>query len=223
VSNRELESYSYAVSHDLRAPLRAINGFSRLIEDEYAMQLDERGKNYLGRVRAGAERMSTLIDDLLKLSQISRRAMQNAPVDLSALARDIVEELHTAEAARAVEWTIASGLATRGDPGLMRIAIQNLLANAWKYSSKRATAHIEFGSTEKEGRKIYFVRDDGAGFDMAYVGKMFQAFQRLHPAEAFPGSGIGLATVARVIHRHGGEVWAEGRENEGATFYFTVG
>ena len=222
VSNRELESYSYAVSHDLRAPLRAINGFSRLIEDEYTSQLDERGKNYLGRVRTGAERMSVLIDDLLKLSQISRQEMQSRPVDLSALALEITAELRAADPARAVEWNIAPGLAITGDPGLIRVALQNLLSNAWKYTSKRDLARIEFGTTQKDGREVYFVRDNGAGFDMAYADKLFGAFQRLHSPDAFPGTGIGLATVARVIHRHGGEVWAEGRENEGATFYFTV-
>ena len=225
VANRELESFSYSVSHDLRAPLRAISGFSRLIESDHAGQMDEHGKMLLQRVGAAAERMGQLIEDLLKLSRISRQEMQTGPVDLSALARSVAEELQAGEPERRtrIQWEIAPGVQVVGDAGLLRVALQNLLGNAWKYSSKRDAARIEFGSAEKDGRPVYFVRDTGAGFDMAYANKLFGAFQRLHAADDFPGTGIGLATVARIIHRHGGEVWAEGKVNEGASFYFSLG
>jgi light-regulated signal transduction histidine kinase (bacteriophytochrome) len=223
LANRELEAFSYSVSHDLRAPLRAIHGFSRLVEQQYASQIDERGRDMLRRVSAGAEKMGQLIDDLLKLSQISRQAMRTGPVDLSALAREVAGELQAETPKRKVEWVIAAQLTAEGDPGLLRAVLQNLLGNAWKYSSRRELARIEFGVGEKDGRAAYFLRDNGAGFDMAYAHKLFGAFQRLHSAAEFPGTGIGLATVARAIHRHGGEVWAEGRMGEGATFYFSLG
>ncbi len=222
VANRELESFSYSVSHDLRAPLRAIEGFSSLIEKEYSAALDDRGKGYFRRVRTGASRMAALIDDLLKLSRISRQEMQRAPVDLSALVRDVADELQSAEPTRRVEWTIAPDAVAQGDPGLLRIALQNLIGNAWKYSSKRAIARIEFKATQWKGRPAFVVSDNGEGFDMAYADRLFGAFQRLHSEEEFPGSGIGLATVARIIRRHGGEVGAEGKAHEGASFYFTL-
>ena len=223
VANRELEAFSYSVSHDLRAPLRAIDGFSRLVQEKYAGQIDKEGRDMLRLVSAGAEKMGHLIDDLLKLSRVSRREMRIAPVDLSAMAREVVEELRAAEPERRAEWVIAPEVSVEGDPGLLRVVLQNLFGNAWKYSSGCDAARIEFGVGEKGGRPVYFVRDNGAGFDMAYAQKLFVAFQRLHSPAEFSGTGIGLATVARVIHRHGGEVWAEGRVGEGASFFFTLG
>jgi PAS domain S-box-containing protein len=223
VANNELEAFSYSVSHDLRAPLRAIQGFSRLVETQYAGQIDDQGKGMLARVSAGAQKMSLLIDDLLNLSRISRQTMRVGPVDLSALAREVVDELHAGEPGRRTEWIIAPGVAAAGDSGLLRVLLQNLIGNAWKYSSRREDARIEFGVTQQDGRPVYFVRDNGAGFDMAYAKKLFGAFQRLHTAAEFPGSGIGLATVARILHRHGGKAWAEGCVGEGATFYFSLG
>jgi signal transduction histidine kinase len=223
VANHELEAFSYSVSHDLRAPLRAIQGFSRMVEQQYAGQIDEKGRDMLRRVSAGAEKMGLLIDDLLRLARISRQAMHFGRVDLSVLVREVLEELRGAEPERRVEWTIAPQVSVEGDPGLLRVMLQNLIGNAWKYSSRRELARIEFGVIDKEGHPVYFVRDNGAGFDMAYSDKLFGAFQRLHTTAEFPGSGIGLATVARILHRHGGTAWAEGRENEGATFYFSLG
>lgn len=223
VANRELEAFSYSVSHDLRAPLRAINGFSALLEEQYAEKIDEQGKDMLRRLCAGADKMGHLIDDLLNLSKISRREMQIEPVDLSLLAHEAAEELQASEPGRQVEWIIVPHASAKGDRGLLQVALQNLLGNAWKYSSKREQARIEFGVVEKAGRVTYFVRDNGAGFDMAYAHKLFGAFQRLHPPTEFPGTGIGLATVARIIRRHGGEVWAEGAVNAGASFYFCLG
>jgi signal transduction histidine kinase len=222
VANRELEAFSYSVSHDLRAPLRAISGFTRMIEDEYGARLDGPGRALLGRVRGGAERMGDLIDDLLKLSQISRQELNIEPVDLSALAREAAEELRSAEPGRRIEWVIAPGVTAMGDAGLLRVALRNLLGNAWKYSSRREQARIEFGAAAAGGRSEYFVRDNGAGFDMARAGKLFGAFQRLHAPSEFPGTGVGLATVARVLHRHGGDIRAEARVGEGASFYFTL-
>ena len=222
-ANRELEAFSYSVSHDLRAPLRAINGFGRIIEDEFAAQLGERGMALFVRIRAGVERMNNLIDDLLALSQISRQSIRVGPVDLSALAREVADELQSGESLRRVEWVIAQQVIAEGDEGLLKVMLQNLIGNAWKYSSKREAARIEFGIDEKDGQSVYFVRDNGAGFDMAYVRKLFGAFQRLHSTAEFPGNGIGLATVARIIRRHGGEIRAEGRPGAGASFYFTLG
>ena len=222
VANKELEAFSYSVSHDLRAPLRAIHGFSRLVEQQYASRIDEQGRDMLRRVGAGAQKMGLLIDDLLRLSRISRQPMQIEPVDLSVLAWEVAGELQAEAPERKVEWVIAPQVSAEGDPGLLRVVLQNLIGNAWKYSSRRDAARIEFGVAEKDGRPAYFVRDNGAGFDMAYAQKLFGAFQRLHAEAEFPGTGIGLATVSRVIHRHGGEVWAEGRVGEGAAFWFSL-
>jgi len=220
--NRELEAFSYSVSHDLRAPLRSIDGFSQSLLEDYAGRLDDTGRDYLCRVRAASQRMAQLIDDLLNLSRITRAEIYREEVDLSALARSIVAELQKSQPERPVEFTIAPGLAAEGDARLLRIALENLLNNAWKFTSKHPAARIEFGAMEQEGQTVYFIRDDGAGFDMAYADKLFGAFQRLHTASEFPGTGIGLATVQRIIHRHGGCVWARGEVERGATFYFTL-
>jgi light-regulated signal transduction histidine kinase (bacteriophytochrome) len=222
VANTELEAFSYSVSHDLRAPLRAIQGFSRLVETQYAGQIDDQGKDMLRRVGAGAQKMALLIDDLLNLSRISRQAMRIGPVDLSALAREVVEELHAGEPARRTEWVIAPQLAAQGDAGLLRVLLQNLLGNAWKYSSRRDDARIELGRVEQEGRMVYFVRDNGAGFDKDHAAKLFKPFERLHSEHEFPGTGIGLALVHLIVQRHGGRIWAESAPGRGSTFRFTL-
>jgi PAS domain S-box-containing protein len=221
-ANRELEAFCYSVSHDLRAPLRSIDGFSQAMLEDYGDQLGPNASNHLQRVRAATQRMGQLIDDLLKLSRLTRSEMRREPVNLSALARTVAAELQQREPRRQVTLTIAEGLTATGDPQLLRIALENLLGNSWKFTSKHAQARIEFGKLERADRPVYFVRDDGAGFDMAYAGKLFGAFQRLHTRADFPGTGIGLATVQRVIHRHGGRLWAEGQVEKGATFYFTL-
>ena len=221
-ANRELEAFSYSVSHDLRAPLRSIEGFSQILIEDYAAHLDEEGRGYLHRVRASSRRMALLIDDLLDLSRVTRTEMRRRSVDLSALARDISEELRKSRPWRKVEFEIQDGLVANGDARLLRVALWNLLDNAWKFTAKEPNPRIEFASTLREGRRVYRVTDNGAGFDERYSDKLFGAFQRLHSSEEFEGTGIGLATVARIVHRHGGEVWAEGRIGEGAIFYFTL-
>jgi PAS domain S-box-containing protein len=220
--NKELEAFSYSVSHDLRAPLRVVDGFSKMLLDCYAERLEAQGQHYLQRVREGAQRMDELINDLLTLSRITRAEIHWESVDLTALTRAIVAQLQAAQPERRVECVITDGVVVQGDPGLLRVALENLLGNAWTYTNKHATARIEFGVTQEDGQRIYFVRDDGAGFDMAYADKLFGAFQRLHGAEDFEGTGIGLATVQRIIRRHGGRLWAEGTVERGATFYFTI-
>jgi light-regulated signal transduction histidine kinase (bacteriophytochrome) len=222
-ANKELEAFSYSVSHDLRAPLRSIDGFSRILQEDYAAQLDHEAQNSLTRVRAAAQRMAQLIDDLLRLSRVTRSELQTVAVDLTALAGEAVATLHPAGSVRPVRWTIAPGLAAEGDPRLLRIVLDNLLGNAWKFTGPQPEAHIEFGQAATERGPAFFVRDNGAGFDMAYAGKLFGAFQRMHTMAEFPGTGIGLATVQRIIHRHGGHVWAESAVGQGATFYFTLG
>jgi len=222
VANEELEAFSYSVSHDLRAPLRGIDGFSQALLEDYADKLDEDGKDYLHRVRAASQRMALLIDDLLDLSRITRSQMHREIVDLSAIARTIAAELSKTQPERQVEFCIAEGIVANADARLLRIVLENLLGNAWKFTQKQPQAKIEFGAVEQGDKPVYFVRDNGAGFDMAYSDKLFGAFQRLHTTAEFPGSGIGLATVQRVIHRHGGQVWAEGAVGQGATFYFTL-
>jgi len=220
--NKELEAFSYSVSHDLRAPLRSIDGFSQALLEDYTGHLDGEGQDYLRRVRAATQRMAQLIDDLLALSRVTRAEMHRDDVNLTAMAQDVADELRKTEPGREAEFIIAPGLRASGDRRLLRVALVNILGNAWKFTSTHPRACIEFGTTEQEGTKAYFVRDDGAGFDMAYVGKLFGAFQRLHGADEFKGTGIGLATVQRIIHRHGGRVWAEGAVGQGATFYFTL-
>jgi signal transduction histidine kinase len=221
-ANKELESFSYSVSHDLRAPLRSIDGFSSALLEDCGPQLDQSGKDYLHRVRAASQRMSQLIDDMLNLARVTRRTMERETVDLSRLAKSIAGDLSKEEPGRQVEFSIAEGLTADADSGLLKIAMQNLIGNAWKYTSAHQHARIEVGRVKHNGGSAYFVRDDGAGFDPRYVERLFGAFQRLHAATEFPGTGIGLATVQRIIHRHGGEVWAEGGVESGATFYFTL-
>ena len=227
-ANKELEAFAYSVSHDLRAPLRSIDGFSQVLLEDYAEELDAQGKDYLQRVRRGSQHMAQLIDELLKLSRVTRGEISRERVDLSALAQTIAAELQKIQSEPQVEFIAAPGLLANGDPRLLRVVLENLLGNAWKFTGKCAHARIEFGvlnSSEKArqaNKPVYFVRDNGAGFEMAYVDKLFTAFQRLHGANEFPGTGIGLATVQRIIHRHGGRVWAEGTVDGGATFYFTL-
>lgn len=222
-ANRELESFSYSVSHDLRAPLRSIDGFSRALLEDCKDKLDERGRDYLARVCRSAERMGLLIDDLLSLSRVTRADLNRDRVDLSALVRTIAEELQRTAPGRAVEWVIGEGLEARGDTLLLRIVLENLLGNAWKFTAKREHARIEFGRQSTNGAPSFYVCDNGAGFDMTYSPKLFGVFQRLHSMAEFPGTGVGLATVQRIIRRHGGEIWAEGEVDRGATFYFHLG
>ena len=221
-ANKELESFSYSVSHDLRAPLRGIDGFSQALEEDYGGNLDAAGKNYLGRIRAGTRRMGVLIDDLLNLARVTRAEMYREKIDLTKMAGDIFRELQASEPERKVLVKVDKGLAADGDNRLVRVALQNLLGNAWKFTSKRPEAKIEFGKLGSNGSKAYYVRDNGAGFDPTYAARLFGAFQRLHSMEEFPGTGIGLATVQRIVHRHGGRVWAEGAVNQGATVFFTL-
>lgn len=222
VVNKELESFSYSVSHDLRAPLRAMAGFSNILIEDYEDKLDDAGRAYLRRIIAASDRMSRLIDGILDLSRISRRQVLREDVRLSELAEQIIAEMRATEPARDVEVLIEPNLVARGDNDLVGSILQNLLANAWKFTSKKPSAHITFGAIEKKGKQVFFVRDDGAGFDMAYIEKLFGTFQRLHTEEDFKGTGVGLATVRRIAHLHGGEVWAEGAVGQGATFYFTL-
>jgi light-regulated signal transduction histidine kinase (bacteriophytochrome) len=222
-ANRELEAFSYSVSHDLRAPLRSIDGFSQALLDDCGSALDEDGRRYLRYVRESAQEMERLIDGLLDLSRVTRAGLHRARVDLAALARSILERLAAADPGRRVEIVVPGEIPASADPALLGIALQNLLGNAWKFTSKRPLGRIEVGVVEQPGRPVYFVRDDGAGFDMAHARRLFGAFQRLHGEREFAGTGIGLATVARIVHRHRGEVWAEGRVGGGATFYFTLG
>lgn len=219
-SRRELEAFSYSVSHDLRAPLRGIDGFARILQQRYAEGLDAQARHYLERIRAGTQRMGGLIDDLLRLSRISRAQLEWQPVDLAVVATEIVERLRESEPQREVEVVVADGLWTRGDAHLLRIVLDNLLSNAWKFTSHTAHARIEVGV---EADRVFFVRDNGAGFDMQYAERLFAPFQRLHDADEFEGNGIGLATVQRIIVRHGGWIQAEGVRGGGATFRFTVG
>ncbi len=220
--NKELESFSYSVSHDLRAPLRSIEGFGRLLEQDCAAQLDEAGKDYVQRMCRAAQRLASLIDDLLDLTRINRAEIRPEDVDLSALAREITEELRQGAPQRRVAVSVEDGLRARGDPRLLRIALQNLLDNAWKYSSKIENARVDFGCDRSKGQAVFFVRDNGAGFDMAYADKLFAPFQRLHNPREFEGTGVGLASVARVVKRHGGSIWADAAPGKGATFLFTL-
>jgi signal transduction histidine kinase len=226
-TNRELEAFSYSVSHDLRAPLRAIDGFSQILQEDYEHALDDEGMDYLGRVRAASGHMATLIDDLLDLSRVGRRPLRREHVDLTRLATGIVEELRASQPGREVEFLATENIMAWGDESLLKVALENLLGNAWKFTAREDEARVEFGADRNPGpgspSPLYYVRDNGAGFDQTYADKLFGAFQRLHGQDEFEGTGIGLATVARIVHRHGGLVWAEGTVGEGATFYFTLG
>ncbi len=220
--NSELEAFSYSVSHDLRAPLRGIDGFSQALLEDYSDQLDPKARDYLNRVRAAAQRMGELIDDLLQLSQIGRAEIKPEQVDLSSLARAAVADQKKHEPERQIDVHVQEGVNAQADNRLMRVVFDNLLGNAWKFTAKTASARVEFGTTIREGDVAYFIRDNGAGFDMAYADKLFRPFQRLHSESDFRGTGIGLATVHRIIDRHGGRVWAEGAVGRGAGFYFTL-
>jgi light-regulated signal transduction histidine kinase (bacteriophytochrome) len=221
-ANKELEAFSYSISHDLRAPLRGIDGFSQALLEDYSSQLDDTGKQYLERVRLGAQRMAALIDDLLTLSRIVRAEIQREPIDLSEMARSVALDLSRQHPARHMEFLIEPGLQGEADARLMRTVLENLLGNACKFTSRRSHARIEFGRTQNNSPSAFFVRDNGAGFDPAYAGRLFGAFQRLHAAADFPGTGVGLASVQRVICRHGGRVWAQSEVGQGATFFFTL-
>jgi light-regulated signal transduction histidine kinase (bacteriophytochrome) len=222
-ANNELEAFSYSVSHDLRAPLRSLDGFSQALAEDYRDVLDAQGKDFLDRISASAQRMGHLIDDLLSLGRVTRSEMRRVPVDLSALANGIISELQMTEPARRVHVEVTPGLVANGDSSLLRVALQNLLANAWKFTRFEETATIEFSATEQNGEHVFFVRDNGAGFDMAYADKLFGAFQRLHAMNEFPGTGVGLATVQRILFRHGGRAWVDAAVGVGATFFFTIG
>jgi hypothetical protein len=222
-ANRDLESFSYSVSHDLRAPLRAIEGFSQLLFTEHAHKLEGTALNYLHRILGSTKRMAQLIEDLLNFASLGRVAIRRSTVNLSALAREIFDELYVSSPRTQVKVHIEGRMSADGDPGLLRIALQNLFSNAWKYTSKRVEARIEFGhTTGASGECIYYVRDNGAGFDAQYADRLFGVFQRLHAESEFPGTGVGLATVQRILHRHGGRIWAESAVEKGATFYFTL-
>jgi len=221
-ANKELEAFSYSVSHDLRTPLRGIDGFSLALLEDYAERLDDQGKEHLQRIRAATQRMGMLIDDLLNLSRMTRAEIRKESFDISTIAHSVVESLQEAHAKRRIEFWIEDGLEANADPRLLRVVLENLLGNACKFTSKRTSARVEFGKMHRNGSTAYFVRDNGAGFDPAYADRLFGAFQRLHGATEFPGTGVGLATVQRIIHRHGGQIWAEGEVEKGAAFYFTL-
>ncbi|MGA2507743.1 MAG: ATP-binding protein [Chitinispirillaceae bacterium] len=220
--NSEMESFAYSVSHDLRAPLRSIAGFSQLLVEEYSGKLVGEGDDYLKRIAAATEKMGWLIDDLLKLSRVSRAGMERERLDLSAIVRKIADQFAAAEPGRHVEFVLADGLSASGDSHLMTVVIENLLGNAWKFTGNREKARIEFGVEQQGEENAFFVKDNGAGFDMAYADKLFRPFQRLHKKEEFAGTGIGLATVKRIIERHGGRVWIKGEQEKGTTVYFTL-
>lgn len=221
-SNKELEAFSYSVSHDLRAPLRGIDGFSQAILEDYDGKLDESGRSYLQRVRAASQRMSQLIDAMLNLARLTRAEIHTKTFDMSALVHGILEDLQKIEPEREVECVVANDLLATADPQLIRAVLENLLGNAWKFTRQQPNPRIEFGHGQYKGQAAFFVKDNGAGFDMAYAHKLFGTFQRLHAYTEFPGVGVGLATVHRIIQRHGGQIWAEGAVGEGAIFHFTL-
>lgn len=223
LANHELEAFSYSVSHDLRAPLRAISGFSQILMADHAQQLDAEGKHYLQRVVTATQRMAALIDDLLSLAQITRTQLRWTPIDLSAIADHVASELRRHEPARTTPVHIVPGVTARADARMLTIVLENLLGNAWKFTAKHRAAEIWFGAEQRDGETVYLVRDTGAGFDMKYVDKLFGAFQRLHGNSEYDGVGVGLATVHRIITRHGGRIWAEAAVDHGARFYFTLG
>jgi light-regulated signal transduction histidine kinase (bacteriophytochrome) len=221
-ANRELEAFSYSASHDLRAPLRSIDGYSHILLEDSASHLNDESKAHLVEIVRATERMSHLIDGMLTLSRITRAQLQTRNVNLSAMAAEIFNELRKQEPKRQVDVRIEPDLQAKGDPQLLQILLDNLMGNAWKFSGRQRVANIQFGKTGNDGETVFFVRDNGVGFDMKYAGKLFGAFQRLHKSGDFPGTGIGLATVLRVVSRHGGRIWAESQVDRGTTFYFTL-
>jgi light-regulated signal transduction histidine kinase (bacteriophytochrome) len=222
-ANRELESFSYSVSHDLRAPLRSIDGFCQVLLEDYGQRLDDPGRAYLDRARAASRRMGALIDDLLRMSRVGRCELRKEEIDLTAMARAVADELASLEPKRSVEFSIETGLRAHGDSTLMFDVLVNLFGNAWKFTAKNQSAQIELlTASGTNGCSVFCVRDNGAGFDMQFANKLFQPFHRLHDGTEFAGNGIGLATVERIITRHGGRVWAEGHPGKGASFYFTL-
>jgi signal transduction histidine kinase len=221
-SNKELEAFSYSVSHDLRAPLRGIDGFSQAVLEDYNDKLDESGRSYLNRVRAASQRMSKLIDAMLNLARLTRAEIHSKNFDMSEMVRNIFEDLQKLEPERQVECVVADNLMATADPQLIRAVLENLLGNAWKFTRQQPNPRIEFGHGQYKGQAAFFVKDNGAGFDMTYAHKLFGAFQRLHAYTEFPGVGVGLATVHRIIQRHGGQIWPEGAVDQGAAFYFTL-
>ena len=223
LASAELETFSYSVAHDLRAPLRGMNGFAQILLDDYSDKLDEAGRDCLAEIQANAQKMAELIDAILSLSRVSRGEVNREPIDLAAIFRSSAHQLATSERERQVEIVAPDQLLAHADPHLMRALIGNLLSNAWKFTGKVGHGRIELGAADREGVRTYSVRDNGAGFDMAYAGQLFLPFRRLHPAREYPGRGIGLATVQRIVQRHGGRVWAEAAVRDGATFYFTLG
>jgi PAS domain S-box-containing protein len=222
LANKEMESFVYSIAHDLRAPLRSVSEFAKIVTEDYAEKLEEQGKNYLGRVRRGAEKMNELVEGLLRLSHISRQKLERTQFEMSKAALDVVLELREAGAGRSVEVDIQEGLIAFADPMLLNIVLSNLIGNAWKFTSKTENARMEFGSFEKSGKTTYYLRDNGAGFNAEYMEKMFMPFHRLHTDQEFEGTGVGLAIVERIIHRHGGRIWAEGKVGQGATIFFTL-
>jgi len=221
-ANRELEAFSYSVSHDLRAPLRSIDGFGQALVEDFPEHLPEAARGYLDRIRTATSRMGQLIEGLLNLARVSRRPLERRPVDLSQIARQVVSDLQQREPQRTLEVSLWDGMGAEGDPQLLQVVLENLIGNAWKFTAKTAKPRVEIGALKDRGRTTFFVRDNGAGFDMTYADKLFGAFQRLHAVSDYAGTGIGLATVQRIVHRHGGRIWAEAEIGKGAVFYFTL-
>jgi light-regulated signal transduction histidine kinase (bacteriophytochrome) len=221
-ANTELEAFSYTVSHDLRAPLRAIDGFSQALLEDFPSDVPDAARRYLNRIRQATLRMGQLIEDLLNLSRVSRTTVERRAVDVSEIARQVIADCAQRDPARAVDCSVREGMSAEADPRLLRTAFENLIGNAWKFTSTTAHARIEVGSLRDGAHETFFVRDNGAGFDMAYADKLFTAFQRLHGSNEFAGTGIGLATVQRIVHRHGGRIWADAQVGKGAAFYFTL-
>jgi light-regulated signal transduction histidine kinase (bacteriophytochrome) len=222
-TNQELESFTYSVSHDLRAPLRHVDGYAQILEEEFAPQLPDEARRYTGRIREGSQRMTRLVEDLLNLSRVGKQSLNRQKLDLTPWVEGLVNEFKTETTGRKIEWRVGRLPTVECDPSLMKQAFINLLANAIKYTRPRAEAVIEIGQIQRDGENAIFVRDNGVGFDMKYSGKLFGVFQRLHRAEDFEGTGVGLATVARIIRKHGGRIWAEAEPDQGAAFYFTLG
>ena len=221
-ANKELEAFSYSVAHDLRAPLRSIDGFSQVLSEDYEAKLDATGRDYIRRIRAATQRMGHLLDDMLNLSRVTRSTLNPTSVDIADIGRTIISELRRANPGREVEFIAPQKMVVSGDSGLLRILLDNLLGNAWKFTGKKTHAKLELGMQQQDGKPVYFVRDNGAGFDMAFSGRLFGVFHRLHTVAEFPGTGVGLATVQRIVSKHGGRIWAEAEVDKGATFFFTL-